>query len=267
MGWLNFVKTSSARTKIKSLFKRQKREENLERGRESIIEEIKKFSLEASQVLTSDIVPSLLKEFNVPNMDELYVQIGYGELSPYVAAKKARALWEKHHGVAPTEEELIQPTLAPKRKGKKNIGVQVAGSTNILIRFSKCCRPLPGEEIVGYVTKGKGVTVHKSDCQNVVRSSEEKGKYVKVEWMPGPDQVFPVEIEVEAFDRVGVLHDILEKIAETKTNVGAANIKTKRGSVAVLKLVVDVRDSSHLSNVFKMIKSVSDVYNVNRKSS
>ena len=126
---------------------------------------------------------------------------------------------------------------------------------------------MPGEEIVGFVTKGKGVTVHKSDCPNVVQSTENKGKYVKVEWTPGPEQVFPVEIEIEAFDRVGVLHDILEKIAETKTNVGAANMKTKRGSVAVLKMIVDVRDSSQLSSVIKMIKSVSDVYNVGRKVS
>jgi GTP pyrophosphokinase len=269
MGWLNFVKTSAARTKIKSLFKKEKSEENLARGKASLDEELKKFGLEPSQVLISEIMPALLKEFSVPNLDELLIQIGYGELSPYVAAKRARALWEKHHGVTPTEEELIQPMLAPepKRKGKKNIGVQVAGATNILIKFSKCCRPLPGEEIVGFVTKGKGVTVHKADCPNVVRSGDTEGKYVKVEWMPGPEQVFPVEIEIEAFDRVGVLHDILEKIAETKTNVGAANIKTKRGSVAVLKMIVDVRDSSHLSNVIKMIKSVSDVYNVNRKSS
>jgi GTP diphosphokinase / guanosine-3',5'-bis(diphosphate) 3'-diphosphatase len=269
MGWLNFVKTSAARTKIKSLFKKEKSEENLARGHSSLDEELRKFELEPSQVLISEITPALLKEFSVPNLDELLIQIGYGELSPYVVAKKARALWEKHHGVAPTEEELIQPTLAPaaKRKGKKNIGVQVAGATNILIKFSKCCRPLPGEEIVGFVTKGKGVTVHKADCPNVVQSSETKGKFVKVEWVPGPEQVFPVEIEIEAFDRVGVIHDVLEKIAETKTNVGAANIKTKRGSVAVLKMIVDVRDSSHLSNVIKMIKSVSDVYNVGRKVS
>jgi GTP pyrophosphokinase len=115
------------------------------------------------------------------------------------------------------------------------------------------------------VTKGKGVTVHKSDCPNLAQTEENKGKLVKVEWIPGPEQVFPVEIEVESFDRVGVLHDILEKIAETKTNVGAANIKTKRGSMAVLKLIVDVRDVAHLSQAIKMVRSVSDVYNVSRK--
>jgi GTP pyrophosphokinase len=265
MGWLNFVKTSAARTKIKSLFKKQKREENLGRGRAALNEEIKKFMLEPSHVLEAEIIAELLKEFNLSGMDDLLVQIGYGELSPFAVAKKARSIWERRHGVAPVEEEFVRPALAPSKKGKKHIGVQVAGASNILIRFSRCCRPLPGEDIVGFVTKGKGVTIHKSDCPNVIRTEENKGKYVKVEWNPGPEQVFPVEIEVEAFDRVGVLHDILERVAETKTNVSAANVKTKRGSVAVIKLIVDVRDAAHLSGVIKMVRSVSDVYNVIRK--
>jgi len=270
MGWLNFVKTSAARTKIKSLFKKQKGEENLARGRASINEELKKLMLEPSQVLVDEVTGPLLREFSVPSIDDLLIQIGYGELSPYVVAKKARSIWEKHHGVAPVEEELIKSMLSPKKsasgkKGKKHIGVQVVGTTNVLIRFSKCCRPIPGEEITGFVTKGKGVTVHKSDCPNLALTEETKGKLIKVEWTPGPEQLFSVEIEVEAFDRVGVLHDILEKIAETKTNVSGANVKTKRGSTAILKLLVDVRDISHLSLVIKMIRSVSDVYNVNRK--
>ncbi|MFH1710307.1 MAG: bifunctional (p)ppGpp synthetase/guanosine-3',5'-bis(diphosphate) 3'-pyrophosphohydrolase [bacterium] len=274
MGWLNFVKTSSARTKIKSLFKKQKSEENLSRGRASLNEELEKMMLKPSQAMGDEVLGPLLKDFNVPSADELLIQIGYGEISPYVVAKKARGIWEKHHGVAPIEEELVRQMLArlpasggqrSARGGKKHIGVQVVDASNILIRFSKCCRPLPKEEITGFVTKGKGVTVHKSDCPNVAQTGETKGRYVKVEWNPGPEQVFPVEIEVEAFDRVGVLHDILEKIAETKTNVGAANVKTKRGSMAILKLIVDVRDVASLSQVIKMIKSVSDVYNVSRK--
>jgi GTP pyrophosphokinase len=270
MGWLNFVKTSSARTKIKALFKKQKREENLERGNASLNEEIKKLMLEPSQALEEEVVAILLKEFNLPNMDDLMVQIGYGELSPYAVAKKIRSIWDKHHGVAPVEDELIHPVLPAKksaggRKGKKHIGVQVVGASNVLIRFSKCCRPLPGEEIVGFVTKGKGVTVHKRDCPNVIHTEEGSGRYVNVEWNPGPEQVFPVEIEVEAFDRVGVIHDILERIAESKTNVSAANVKTKRGSMAMIKLIVDVRDAAHLSSVIKTVKSVSDVYNVTRK--
>jgi GTP diphosphokinase / guanosine-3',5'-bis(diphosphate) 3'-diphosphatase len=270
MGWLNFVKTSAARTKIKSLFKKQKHEENLSRGLASLNEELKKLMLESSQAHDEEVIAFLLKEFNAPNMDDLLVQIGYGELSPYVVAKKIRGVWDKRHGVSPAEDELIHPALPAKkssgaRKIKKHLGVQVVGASNVLIRFSKCCRPLPGEEIVGFVTKGKGVTVHKRDCPNVVSAEEGSGRYVKVEWDPGQEQVFPVEIEVEAFDRVGVIHDILERIAESKTNVSAANMKTKRGSVAMIKLIVDVRDAAHLSSVIKTIRSVSDVYNVIRK--
>lgn len=160
--------------------------------------------------------------------------------------------------------------LSPRKKRKTHLGVQVKGTSNVLLRFSRCCRPIPGEEIIGFVTKGKGVTVHRRDCPNVSRAEEIKGKaegkFVKVEWNPGAEQLFPVEIEVEAFDRVGVLHDILERIAEVKTNVGAANVKTKRGSSAIIKMIVDVKDVEHLSAVMKAIRAVSDVYSVNRKN-
>ncbi len=264
--WLNFVKTSSAKAKIKSFFKKQKSEANLERGRSLLNEELKKLMIEPSQIETSDVLGPVLNELNVTSQNDLLIQIGYGEISPYVAAKKMRAQWEKHHGVAPMEEEMITPLLTPRKKEKTRLGVQVAGTTNVLTRFSRCCRPIPGEEIVGFVTKGKGVTVHRRDCPNVAKTSDVKGRFVKVEWNPAPDQTFPVEIEVEAFDRVGVLHDILEKIAEIKVNVNAANIKTKRGSSAILKLIVDVKNVDHLSAVLRAVRSVSDVYNVTRKN-
>lgn len=264
--WLNFVKTSAARTKIKTFLKKQKGEDNLSRGRSSLNEEIKKLMLEPSQVLTDEVVAPVLQEFNVPALEDLLVQIGYGEISPYVVAKKIRGLWEKHHGVTPIEEELVRPMLATRKKRKAPIGVQVADISNVIIRFSRCCRPIPGEEIIGFVTRGRGVAVHRRDCPNVARTKETKGRFVRVDWNPGPEQVFPVEVEVEAFDRVGVLHDILEKVAEVKVNVSAANVKTKRGSSAIIKLIVDVKDIANLSQVIKAIRSVSDVYSVNRKN-
>jgi len=266
IGWLNFVKTSAARTKIKSYLKKQKGEENLSRGKELLNEELKKFMLEPSQVLSDETLPSVLKGLNVTSLQEMLVQIGYGEISPYVAAKKIRSQWEHQHGVAPAEEELVRPMLPAKKRKKAHLGVQVAGASNVVLRFSKCCRPIPGEEIVGFVTKGKGVTVHRRDCPNVSEAKELKGRFVKVEWKPSLEQTFPVEVEVEAFDRVGVLHDILEKIAGSKTNVSAANVKTKRGSSAIIKLIVDVRDVEHLTSVIKSIRDISDVYSVNRKN-
>jgi GTP diphosphokinase / guanosine-3',5'-bis(diphosphate) 3'-diphosphatase len=268
--WLNFVKTSQAKTKIKAYFKKQKREQNLERGCAALNDELKKAMLDPKEVLVEEVIKNLLKEVKAETLEEVQVEIGYGELSAYVIAKKVRAIWHKHHGVKPVEEDLVRPMLGQKkstvkpRKGKK-LGVQVVGISNVLIHFSKCCRPIPGEEIVGFVTKGKGVTVHKSDCENVARSEKLKSKFVKVEWITDSEQLFPVEIEVEAFDRVGIIHDTLEKIAEIKTNVSAANVKTKKGSSAIIKLIVDVKDMNHLQQVMKQIRSVSDVYQVTRK--
>ncbi len=263
--WLNFVKTSAARTKIKSFFKKQKKEENVERGRGMLNEEIRKMMLEPSAVIAGVETGKFNNEFNVSGFEEMLEKIGYGELSPFVVAKRFRSLWEKKHGVAPLEEETIKPMLTARRKVKRKAGITVAGMTNVLIRFSKCCRPIPGEDIIGFVTKGRGVAVHKADCPNVVKEKEAQKKLVNVEWSGDTEILYPVEIEVEAFDRVGVLHDILEKIAETKTNVSAATVKTKKGSSAILKLVVDVNDLPHLSNVLKQIRSVADVYSASRK--
>jgi GTP diphosphokinase / guanosine-3',5'-bis(diphosphate) 3'-diphosphatase len=267
MGWINFVKTSSAKNKIKSFFKKQKREENIERGKALLDEEIKKFMLEPNEVLIEENLKEIRDSHNVPADDDLYVEIGYGELSPYVIAKELRKKHEKHHGVPPLKEEIVKTEAVPKKRAKKHLGVQVAGASNVLIHFSKCCTPIPGEDIVGFVTKGKGVAVHKSDCPNIQKDKGIKGKLVKVEWIIDKEMFFPVELEVEAFDRVGVLHDILEKIAETKTNVSAAKIKTKRGSSAILNLIVDVHDKDHLSYVLKHIRSVTDVYSAGRKIS
>ena len=174
----------------------------------------------------------------------------------------------KPEAVAPAavrEETVIGPYLVPRPRVKVKSVIKVAGLENVMLKFSKCCYPIPGEEILGFVTRGKGIAIHRSDCVNLIHQEVDPAKLVKVEWNPGSGQIFPVEVVVEAFDRVGVFKDILSQISETGTNVSAAKVTTKRGSSAFLRLIVDVKDAAHLAQVIQAVCKVSDVYEVVRK--
>ncbi|MFH1389437.1 MAG: bifunctional (p)ppGpp synthetase/guanosine-3',5'-bis(diphosphate) 3'-pyrophosphohydrolase [Candidatus Margulisiibacteriota bacterium] len=182
---------------------------------------------------------------------------------------KRQRLAEEKEAPAPVErpvKETPLPAPGPKpRRVKGKSPVVVAGLENILIKMSKCCYPIPGEEIIGFVTHGRGIAIHRNDCKNVLRHEVVPEKVVKVGWDPKIEQYFPVQIEIEAFDRVGVLKDILAEVSEIGTNVYGAKISTKRGSFAVLLLTVDVKNVDHLRRVIASIKKVTDVYTVNRK--
>ena len=163
------------------------------------------------------------------------------------------------------EERSVKPMLVPRPKVSAKTSVTVAGLENIMTRFSHCCYPIPGDKIVGFVSQGKGIAIHRGDCATLARLAPSAEKAVRVEWNPAIDQLFPVEVIVEAFDRVGVFKDILAQISETGTNVSAAKVSTKRGSSAFLKVVVDVRNTTQLDVVTAAIRKVSDVYDVVRK--
>lgn len=166
---------------------------------------------------------------------------------------------------AAKEEAAVKPMLVPRPKVSAKTSVVVSGLENIMTRFSRCCYPVPGDEIVGFVSQGKGIAIHRRDCATLARLAPSAEKAVKVDWNPAIDQLFPVEVVVEAFDRVGVFKDILAQISETGTNVSAAKVSTKRGSSAFLKVVVDVRNTDQLAVVTAAIRKVSDVYDVVRK--
>ncbi|MFC1559844.1 RelA/SpoT family protein [Candidatus Margulisiibacteriota bacterium] len=264
MGWLNFIKTSAARARIKAFFKKQKREDNAQRGRKLLEEELEKLMLQPSKVLIEEVTQDIVKEYAVADFNEILVMVGYGELSAYKIARGIRKVVERKQAVPPLEEEVLQPTFVHEPKVKPKKGVKVVGLDNVLVKFANCCRPIPGEEILGFVTKGKGVAVHRHDCFNIALMKQPPSKFVKVEWSKDEGMLYPVEIEVEAFDRVGVLRDILDKITETKTNVSAANISTKKGTIAILTMIIDVTNIEHFKKVMVAIRKVSDVYDVYR---
>lgn len=258
LAWLNFVRTPAARNKIKSWFKKVKRDEIIDKGREVLIDNFKKEGIDIN-LLKDENVSILLKEMRFDKADDLFAAVGYGEISPLTCVRRLKIKIP-----LPIEEEIIvRPTRKVKKK-KGFQGVKVSGLEHILVKFSRCCRPIPGDEIIGFVTQGKGVSIHRKDCSNFVRLKIPPEKMIKVEWDTSQEILYPVGIEIEAFDRVGVFKDVLAKIAETETNVFRAGVTTKRGSVAFLKLGLDVKDLDHLSKVTKAIRQISDVYDVRR---
>ncbi|MEK7375549.1 MAG: ACT domain-containing protein, partial [Candidatus Margulisiibacteriota bacterium] len=173
---------------------------------------------------------------------------------------------EKKKELPALEEKTVKSLLSqPKKRAKaSDSGIRVMGAKNILTKFSKCCYPLPGDEVVGFITKGKGVSIHKTDCKSFAVQAQKEGKCVEVQWDEDAEALYPVSIEVEAFDRVGVIKDILAQVSEIKVNISSANVKTKKGSSAIITLVVDVKSAAQLKQVTDAIRKVTDVYDVYR---
>ncbi|PIS28081.1 (p)ppGpp synthetase [Candidatus Saganbacteria bacterium CG08_land_8_20_14_0_20_45_16] len=189
------------------------------------------------------------------------------------ARVKIKNWFKKHQGEPKTKvaqavitevEDKVRPLPVQKSRGKTKSPVTVAGLENVLVRFSKCCNPIPGEKIVGFITKGRGIAIHAYECANIINKKAQLDRLVKVEWNSDSEKIFSVAIEVEAFDRVGLLKDILAAVAETKTNVSAANISTKRGSSAFLRLTLDVKDKRQLDQVVATVRRLADVYEVKK---
>lgn len=247
--WLNVVATTSAKNRIRQWFKKERRDENIIRGREALEREMGRTGLE--QMLRSDKALEVAQKFNNQTVDDLLAAIGYGELGAMQVLNRLR----------PEPEKALPPEtvkeLPRKDKSKSKNGILVDGSDSMMVNIAKCCSPVPGEPVMGTVTRGRGITVHATLCPNLAATAPER--QVNVEWADASIQFFPVEIEIELLDRVGLLKDISAKIADIKTNIRAAKIRTLRDKSALINLIVDISDVQHLERVLSTIARVSDV--------
>jgi GTP pyrophosphokinase len=220
------------------------------------------------ELKNGDIVEIMAEKKDNPSLDWLSFIKTTGarvKIKKWFKEQRGETRLEEPVPVAAREEKEIKPLLVPRPRVRAKSAVKVAGLENVLVRFAKCCYPVPGEEIVGFVTLGRGIAIHRGSCRNASLLQIPTEKRVKVDWNPASGQLFPVEVEVEAFDRVGVFKDILAQISETGTNVSAARVSTRRGSSAFMRLVVDVQNLEQLNRVMESIRKVSDVYDVLRK--
>lgn len=262
--WLNIVKSTQAKNKIRQWFKKERREENIARGKDMLEKEARRQGYDIYQLLKYDFIPNLLKKMSFLNLEDLYAAIGYGGLTSNLAFQKI--LDEYRKNVKAEKTEIISDKTEARVKGRKKVdqGIKVDGMDNLLIKFSRCCNPVPGDKIVGYITRGRGVSIHRADCPNVINNIYDRERLIEVKWEGFQESSYPVEIEASAFDRPGVLSDIINVIGDMKTTIDAVNARASKNGVAVIDLVLEINDKQHLENIMQKIRRVHGIYDVRR---
>jgi GTP pyrophosphokinase len=262
--WLKFVKSSQAKSKIRAWFKKERREENIAKGKETLEREIRKLHLEPHLLLKEQLLEEVGAKFNLLSEDDVYAAVGYGGVSPQQVITKLQDEYRKKFGEE--KRQLPPPVELKPWKGaaKAAKGIKVQGIDNLLIRFSKCCNPLPGDEIIGFTTRGRGISIHRVDCPNIMRAAGEKERYLQVFWEADNDLSYPVEIEVTGMDRPNFLTEVMYAVSESKVNITAVNGRMSKDKMAVVHLTFVVRDLEHLEHIMNRIKRVKDVFSVRR---
>lgn len=269
--WLKIVQSSHARSKIKQWFKKEKREENVEKGRESLERELKRLGIDPSAWMTDDKLQEVANKFAFHDTEDMLSAIGFGGITAAQICtrlteklRKERELEEAKQLELTSEMKEIKPNT--ERRGRPTNGVRVEGIDNLLVRFARCCNPVPGDDIVGYITRGRGVSVHRSDCPNIPGSSdgEEQARVIDVEWEEAVEANYSVDIEVTGHDRNGLMNEVLQAISESKTNLAAITGRSDKNKMAMMHITILIRNTEHLHSVVERIKRVKDVYTVHR---
>lgn len=265
--WLKFVKSSSAKTKIQQWFKKTEREENILKGKETLDKEIKRIGMSHSELFKPEWVQAAMDRYNYPNTDDMFANIGFGAISANKILTRLLEEYKKEHEEEAIEEKLeeLSRTKEQVKKAPKS-GIIVKGIDNCLVKFSKCCNPVPGDNIVGYITKGRGVSIHRTDCSNVSSLLSEGERMIDVSWYNESVQgTYNVDIEIYANDRTGLLADIVKEIMNEKINVVAFNTKTNKERIANIDVTLEVQNIDELNKLLKNIRKIDSVFEVKRK--
>ena len=263
--WLKFVKSSSAKNKINSWFKKEQKTENIEKGKELIEKEMKRIGISHSELFKTQYIEPMLDRYKYKNLDEMYAAVGFGANSSGKVISRMLQEYRKEHEEENIEEKLEELNKAKNRKQKaSNSGIVVKGIDNCLVKLSKCCNPLPGDEIIGYITKGRGVSVHRKDCVNVKDLLSEENRMIEVKWYEEAKEDYNVTIQVFANDRTGLLVDILNIVKDTKAKLMGVNTKTTKERIAIMDLNIEIENIDELNKLIKLVKKVDSVYDVKR---
>ena len=265
--WLKFVKSTTAKNRIKSWFKKAQREENIEKGKHLIDKEIKRIGYTHADLLKNQYIEPMLEKYRYKSIDEMYAAVGFGANSAVKIIARVLQEYRKDHKEEDIEQKMKElEKLQKERKTKpSSSGVVVKGIDNCLVKLSKCCNPLPGDEIVGYITRGRGVSVHRKDCANVKDLLSEENRMIDVEWYQEAKDTYKVDIEALANDRTGLLVDVLTAIKETKAKLVGVNTKTTKEHIAIMDISVEVENIQELNQILKAIRKIDSVYDVRRK--
>ncbi|MDE7261606.1 MAG: TGS domain-containing protein, partial [Oscillospiraceae bacterium] len=275
--WMTIAKSSEARSKIRQWFKRERKEENIAQGRASFEAELKHVGLSLNQVTAPDVLPNILKRVGFPSLDEMYAAIGYGGYTSLKAVNRVRdellqisraAALERaarEAAAKAAQESAKQPAALPRRV-KSEKGIVVEGLSNCLVKFSKCCTPVPGDEIIGFITRGYGVSVHRKDCPNAdpTRNAAEQGRWIKVSWGDDVYESYSTSLEVVCKDRNNLLMDISAALSTCKVGVSNLNVHTTADGFAIFHVTISVANAAQLDQVIRKIQQISAVMKVNR---
>lgn len=267
MDWLKFIKSAQAKNKINSWFKKEKKAENIEKGKTSIDKELKRLGLSHDKLFKTDYITPMLNRYKYKDLDEMYAAVGFGANSAGKVIARMLIEYRKDHKEEEIEEKLEELSKAKtdrKTKPSSN-GIIVKGIDNCLVKLSKCCNPLPGDEIIGYITKGRGVSVHRKDCVNVKDLLKEENRTIDVSWVEEKQASYNVDIEIAANDRSGLLADITKALSTAKANIVGINAKTGKDRIAIIELTLETKNIDELNSILKAVRKVDSVYEVTRK--
>ncbi|MBO9130470.1 bifunctional (p)ppGpp synthetase/guanosine-3',5'-bis(diphosphate) 3'-pyrophosphohydrolase [Bacillus sp. 165] len=264
--WVKLAQTSHAKNKIRQFFKKQRRDENIEKGKELVEKELKGLEYDIKEVLTSENLKRVAEKFNFANEEDMYAAVGYnGITAAQIVTRLADKFRKKQEQEGLLLDKAITEVRMPMKIKRRDSGIKVSGVDNLLIRLSKCCNPVPGDEIVGYITKGRGVSIHRTDCVNV-QIEEAQDRLLDVEWESSPEKEieYNVDIEISGYDRRGLLNEVMQAVNETKTYISAVSGRSDRNKMATIHMSISINNLHHLQKVVDRIKQVRDIYSVRR---
>ena len=266
--WQTFVVSPRAKAKIRQWFAKERREEALEAGKDSIAREVRRGGLPLQRLMSADSMGALARELRYVDVSALYTAVGEGHIS---ARHVVQRLIAQLGGAEDAEDEIAErstPSNIPVRqRSNEDVGVSVPGAPGTLTKLAKCCTPVPGDAIMGFVTRGGGVSVHRTDCTNASSLQQQAERIIEVKWAPSPSSVFLVAIQVEALDRHRLLSDVTRVLADEKVNILSAQVTTSDDRVAVSRFTFEMGDPKHLGHVLNVVRNVEGVYDVYRVTS
>lgn len=263
--WLKIAKSTQAKNKIKQFFKKQLRVDNVQIGKDLIDKEIKAQEFVPKEIMIAENIKRVCEKFNFAGEEDMYAAVGFGGIT---AQQVVNRLAERQRKKREQDEALEKITVEMKNPAphkQTESGVIVRGIDNMMIRLSRCCNPVPGDSIIGFITKGRGVSVHRADCPNVLAG--ESDRLIPVEWenAGSPDKKdYQIDIEVEAYDRAGLINEVMHMVSETKTTISAVSGRADSNKIATINMTIMIAHISHLNRVVERIKQIPDVYSVTR---
>ncbi len=268
--WMNIVGSSDTRNKIRSWFKKERREENIAKGREMLEKETKRLGYDIKVLLKADKLKTVAASFRLEGEEALYASVGYGGVTLNGVMSKLVELYKKEQKLTVTKDlSQLLAELKPRRsKAKASHGILVKGEEGIMVKLARCCNPIPGDPVIGYITRGSGISVHRTDCPNVLSNNpDEQRRLIEVSWDITTDAVYKVNIVINASDRPGMMADIMQVTSEAKLNINALNCRTDKHKNAYITMGLDISNLEQLDNIMNKIKRMKGVYSVERQVS